>query len=87
MPSFTYTHKTDEDVAQELDEIPPKIREAIREEVQRALHPGMPDPRHYLRAEIRDPESGRVYRGMLYLLEPETEGLRTSPLALGVDEE
>jgi hypothetical protein len=41
----------------------------IREEVDRALHPGMPDPRTFLDAEVRDPETGHRYRGTLYLIE------------------
>lgn len=57
-----------------------ELRELVREEVDRALHPGMVDPRTYLHATVRD-QDGHVYRGMLYLLEPQAEELRPSPRA------
>lgn len=46
----------------------PETREAIQEAVEQALHPGMPDPRAYLRVTVTDPTTGKHYKGMLYLL-------------------
>ena len=48
----------------------PAIRAIVRDEVERLMHPGLPDPRYYIHVEVRDPQTGHVYRGMLYLVEP-----------------
>ena len=51
----------------------PAVRAIVRDEVERLMHPGLVDPRYYIHAEVRDPETGHVYRGMLYLVEPIAE--------------
>ena len=49
------------------------IRTIVDEQLEKRLHPGLVDPRYYIHAEVRDPETGHVYRGMLYLVEPIAE--------------
>lgn len=46
------------------------IRTIVDQQLEKRLHPGLPDPRYYIHAEVRDPQTGHVYRGMLYLVEP-----------------
>jgi hypothetical protein len=45
------------------------LRDLVREEVGQALHPGMPDPRVYIRAQVE--QDGHIYSGLLYLRVPE----------------
>jgi hypothetical protein len=48
-------------------------REFIREEVDKALHPGLIDPRVYMHVTLTDPTSGHTFRGLVYLVEPTQE--------------
>lgn len=48
-----------------------EITQLIREEVEKALHPGVIDPSAYIRATITDPATGYTYRGLLYLVVPD----------------
>lgn len=57
--------------AERVEPFTPEQARWIREEVDRALHPGVSDPSRYLRVSVTDPETGHEYGGLLYLRVPE----------------